>query len=81
MATEFYKMNQGGEIPIETVPDEHDETRDYEPSFWWDNRRHFHFFYITKFPSLNISTSSPSSFIPVTLIFSVPNMKSQWFMD
>lgn len=44
MATEFYKMNQGGEIPIETVPDEHDETRDYEPSFWWDNRRHFHFF-------------------------------------
>ncbi len=38
---EFCKINQRGEIPIETVPDEHDESRDFEPSFWWDNRRHF----------------------------------------
>lgn len=27
-------------IRIETVPDEHDESLDFEPSFWWNNRRY-----------------------------------------
>ena len=28
-------------IPIEYVPDEHESERDFQPSFWWNNRRNF----------------------------------------
>ena len=28
-------------VPIEYIEDEHDETRDYQPSFWWNNRRYY----------------------------------------
>ena len=36
----FEKLNTDP-IPIEYVPDEHEEERDYLPSFWWNNRRYF----------------------------------------
>ncbi len=38
--TEFIKLNEEP-VEIETIPDEHDETLDFEPSFWWSNRRHY----------------------------------------
>lgn len=28
-------------IPIERVEDEHEEARDYEPSFWFNNKRYY----------------------------------------
>ena len=28
-------------LKIEQVPDEHDETRDYHESFWWNNHRYY----------------------------------------
>lgn len=28
-------------VKIETVLDEHNEERDFEPSFWWNNRRYY----------------------------------------
>ena len=28
-------------IPIEEVEDEHEESNDFKPSFWWNNRRYF----------------------------------------
>lgn len=28
-------------IPIEMVEDEHEEALDFEPSFWFDNRRYY----------------------------------------
>ena len=37
---DFVKLNDEP-IEIERVPDEHDERRDFEPSFWWNNRRYF----------------------------------------
>ena len=37
---EYKKMNNEP-IAIECVPDEHEESRDYEPSFWYGNKRHF----------------------------------------
>ena len=36
----YVKQNEV-EIPIETVEDEHDEEKDYAPSFWWWNRRYY----------------------------------------
>ena len=36
----FKKLNEEP-IAIETVPDEHDEAKDFEPSFWFENKRHF----------------------------------------
>ena len=41
MVMEFCKVNHSGEIPIETVPDEHEGSRDFKPSFWFGNRRHY----------------------------------------
>lgn len=40
----FVRMNDGP-VEIESVIDEHDENMDYEPSFWWNNRR----YYLTNF--------------------------------
>ena len=37
---EFKQLNEEP-IPIECVPDEHDETRDFHPSFWWNSRRYY----------------------------------------
>ena len=36
----FVKQNTDP-IPIECVPDEHEEARDFQPSFWWNNHRNF----------------------------------------
>ena len=36
----FIKQNKEP-VPIECVPDEHEEARDFLPSFWWNNRRYF----------------------------------------
>ena len=36
----FVKMNEE-EILIEYVEDEHEEARDFQPSFWFNNRRYF----------------------------------------
>lgn len=36
----FNKLNEDW-IAIEYVEDEHDENRDFEPSFWFENRRYF----------------------------------------
>ena len=41
MLMEFFKLNHSGKIPIETVPDEHEESLDFEPSFWFGNKRHY----------------------------------------
>ena len=38
--TQFIKLNDEP-IEIEFVEDEHDETRDFEPSFWFNNRRYY----------------------------------------
>ena len=40
MANIFQRLNNGP-VDIEYVPDEHEEARDFEPSFWFDNRRYF----------------------------------------
>lgn len=37
---EYVKMNNEP-IEIEYVEDEHDETKDFEPSFWYYNRRYY----------------------------------------
>ena len=37
---EFIKQNSEP-VPIECVEDEHEESRDFQPSFWWNNRRYF----------------------------------------
>ena len=37
---QFIKQNKEP-VPIECVPDEHEEARDFLPSFWWNNRRYF----------------------------------------
>lgn len=37
---EYIKINDEP-IEIEYIEDEHDETRDYEPSFWVNNRRYY----------------------------------------
>ena len=39
MKYEYKRMNEEL-IPIETVPDEHEEALDFEPSFWFHNRRY-----------------------------------------
>lgn len=36
-----YKKQNAEPIEIEYVEDEHDEEHDFQPSFWWGNRRHF----------------------------------------
>ena len=36
---EFKKQNSTP-LPIERVEDEHDEEKDFMPSFWWNNRRY-----------------------------------------
>lgn len=36
----FIKQNSKP-VPIECVEDEHEESRDFQPSFWWNNRRYF----------------------------------------
>lgn len=36
----FEKLNDEP-IPIECVEDEHEERRDFQPSFWWFNRRYY----------------------------------------
>ena len=40
MKYEFVKLNDEP-IEIEFVEDEHEEDRDFEPSFWWWNRRYY----------------------------------------
>ena len=37
---EYVKQNEEP-IEIEYVEDEHEESRDFEPSFWWWNKRYF----------------------------------------
>lgn len=37
---EYRKLNKEP-VPIETVIDEHDESKDFEPSFWFNNSRHY----------------------------------------
>lgn len=37
---EYVKQNEDW-IEIEYVEDEHDEERDFQPSFWWNNRRYY----------------------------------------
>jgi len=37
---EYVKQNEDW-IEIEYVPDEHDEERDFQPSFWWNNQRYY----------------------------------------
>ena len=39
-ALNFVKLNDEP-IEIEYVEDEHDESRDFQPSFWWWNRRYY----------------------------------------
>ena len=36
----YTKQNEDW-IEIEYVEDEHDEERDFQPSFWWNNRRYY----------------------------------------
>lgn len=36
----FKKLNDEP-IAIEYIEDEHDETRDFQPSFWWYNQRYY----------------------------------------
>ena len=36
----FIKQNEEP-VPIECVEDEHEEARDFQPSFWWNNRRYY----------------------------------------
>ena len=36
-----YKKLNDEPIEIESVEDEHEEKNDFEPSFWWRNRRYF----------------------------------------
>lgn len=36
-----YELKNDEPIEIEYVEDEHNEDDDYEPSFWYDNRRYF----------------------------------------
>ena len=36
----FVKQNTEP-IPIDTIEDEHESIRDYQPSFWWNNRRYY----------------------------------------
>lgn len=38
--TEYIKLNDEP-IEIEYVPDEHDESKDFEPSFWLWNKRYY----------------------------------------
>lgn len=40
MAYEFVKVNDEP-IEIEYVEDEHNEERDFQPSFWFNNRRYY----------------------------------------
>jgi len=40
MEYRYVKQNEEP-IEIEYVEDEHDEEKDYEPSFWWNNKRYF----------------------------------------
>ena len=40
MTYEFVKQNSEP-VPIEYVEDEHEESHDFQPSFWWNNRRYF----------------------------------------
>ena len=36
----FIKQNDEP-VEIECVEDEHEEARDFQPSFWWNNRRYY----------------------------------------
>lgn len=36
-----YTYKHIGTVVIDSVPDEHEEIRDYELSFWWNNRRYY----------------------------------------
>ena len=40
MEIDFKKLNDEP-IAIEYVEDDHEEDRDFQPSFWFENRRHF----------------------------------------
>ena len=40
MHYKYIKLNNEP-INIEYVPDEHDPAKDFEPSFWWWNRRYY----------------------------------------
>jgi hypothetical protein len=40
MKDTFEKQNYDP-VPIEYIEDEHDESRDFQPSFWWNNRRYY----------------------------------------
>ena len=37
---EYVKQNEDW-IEIEYVEDEHDAEKDFQPSFWWNNRRYY----------------------------------------
>ena len=45
-----YVLEWVDRVPLERVEDEHDESRDYEPSFWYNNRR----YYIDDFAPYNV---------------------------
>lgn len=36
-----YKKLNDDPVEIEYVEDEHEESRDFQASFWWDNKRYF----------------------------------------
>lgn len=36
-----YAYRHIGTVVIDSVPDEHEEQRDYELSFWWNNKRYY----------------------------------------
>lgn len=36
-----YKKLNVEPIAIEYVEDEHEEEKDFQPSFWWDNKRYY----------------------------------------
>ncbi len=40
MANIFQRLNNGP-VDIEYVLDEHEDAKDFEPSFWFNNRRYF----------------------------------------
>lgn len=36
-----YEWRKVDTVPVEYVEDEHDESRDFQPSFWYWNRRYY----------------------------------------
>ena len=41
MTTYAWEKLNNKPLPIEYLPDEHDDAKDFEPSFWWNNRRYY----------------------------------------